>query len=203
MYKYLIIDALFPAKFIKRHELAGIDALEVQAGGTSTGLAPKSSSSGRKRSGIFPRSLGSSPIHFWHRRGHPHRFIFSTAVLRIRIRRIHVFGPPGSGFISQRYGSGSFFHQAKIVRKTLIPTVSWLHYDFQKVISKKTFLIKLVFILSMTKIAGSGSISQRYGSLDPHPDPDLLQNFMDPQHCSIDFSHPPPPPLVGPIFVRF
>jgi hypothetical protein len=28
----------------------------------------------------------------------------------------HVFGPPGSG-------SGSFYHQAKIVRKTLILTV--------------------------------------------------------------------------------
>jgi hypothetical protein len=27
----------------------------------------------------------------------------------------HVFGPPGSG-------SGSFYHHAKIVRKTLIPT---------------------------------------------------------------------------------
>jgi len=37
----------------------------------------------------------------------------------------HVFGPPGSGsgFTSQRYGSGSFYHQAKKIRKTLIPTV--------------------------------------------------------------------------------
>ncbi len=40
----------------------------------------------------------------------------------------HVFGPPGSGYgsISQRYGSGSgsgsFYHQAQKVRKTLIPT---------------------------------------------------------------------------------
>ncbi len=35
----------------------------------------------------------------------------------------HVFGPPGS--ISQRYGSGSgsFYQQAKIAKKTLIPTV--------------------------------------------------------------------------------
>ncbi len=34
-----------------------------------------------------------------------------------------VFGPPGSGSrsISQRYGS--FYHHAKIVRKTLIPTI--------------------------------------------------------------------------------
>jgi hypothetical protein len=34
----------------------------------------------------------------------------------------------------------------------------------------------------MTKTAGSGSISQRYGSADPDP----YQNFMDPQHCIID-----------------
>ncbi len=42
------------------------------------------------------------------------------------------FGTPGSGFgsISQRYGSGSFYHQAKRVRKTMIPTVLWLLYDF-------------------------------------------------------------------------
>ncbi len=31
----------------------------------------------------------------------------------------------------------------------------------------------------MTKKAGSGSISQRYGSADPDP----LQNDMDPEHC--------------------
>jgi hypothetical protein len=30
----------------------------------------------------------------------------------------HVFGSPGSGSISQRYGSGSFYHHAKIVRKS-------------------------------------------------------------------------------------
>jgi hypothetical protein len=41
----------------------------------------------------------------------------------------HVLGPPGSGSgsISQRYGSlsgsGSFYHYAKIVRKTFISTV--------------------------------------------------------------------------------
>jgi hypothetical protein len=42
-----------------------------------------------------------------------------------------VFGPPGSGSTSQRYGSGScsgpgsgsFYHHAKIVGKTLIPTI--------------------------------------------------------------------------------
>jgi hypothetical protein len=43
----------------------------------------------------------------------------------------HVFGPSGSGSTSQRYGSGScsgsgsgsFCHHAKIVRKTMIPTI--------------------------------------------------------------------------------
>jgi hypothetical protein len=37
-----------------------------------------------------------------------------------------------SGSISQRYGSGSgsFYHQAKIVSKTLIPTVLRLLFDF-------------------------------------------------------------------------
>jgi hypothetical protein len=36
---------------------------------------------------------------------------------------------------------------------------------------------------SMTKITGSGSISQRHGSADPDPDPDPYQNVMDPEHC--------------------
>jgi hypothetical protein len=41
----------------------------------------------------------------------------------------HVFGPSGSGSTIQRYGSGSgsgsgsFYRHAKIVRKTLIPTI--------------------------------------------------------------------------------
>jgi hypothetical protein len=54
----------------------------------------------------------------------------------------HVFGPPGSGSgsTSQRYGSGpgscsgsgsgSFYHHAKIVRKTLIPTILLLFLTF-------------------------------------------------------------------------
>ncbi len=43
-----------------------------------------------------------------------------------------VFGPPGSGSgsTSQRYGSGSFYHHAKIVRKTLIPPILWLFLNF-------------------------------------------------------------------------
>ncbi len=44
----------------------------------------------------------------------------------------HVFGPLGSGSTSQRYesGSGSFYHKAKILRKTVISTVLWLLFDF-------------------------------------------------------------------------
>jgi hypothetical protein len=37
----------------------------------------------------------------------------------------YVFGPPESGS-----GCGFLYHQAKIGRKTLIPTVSGLLYDF-------------------------------------------------------------------------
>jgi hypothetical protein len=50
----------------------------------------------------------------------------------------HVFVPPGSGSISQRYGScsesgcgsGSFYHSAKIVRKTMISSVFCLLFAF-------------------------------------------------------------------------
>ncbi len=46
----------------------------------------------------------------------------------------HVFEPAGSESISQRYGSGSvsgsFYHHAKIVRKTLISTILWLFLTF-------------------------------------------------------------------------
>jgi hypothetical protein len=44
------------------------------------------------------------------------------------------YGPPGSasGSVSHKYGSGSgsFHHQAKIVKKTLISTGLGLSYDF-------------------------------------------------------------------------
>jgi hypothetical protein len=82
-----------------------------------------------------------------------------TVIPRIRIRRILMFLASRIRTISQRYGSGSFYH-AKTVRKTLIPTALWLFLTFylwkimymylQKIISTKTF---------------------------PH------QNVMTPQHC--------------------
>ncbi len=108
----------------------------------------------------------------------------------------------GSGSISQSYGSGSksFFHQAKIVRKTLIPTVFvtityylWklMKMYLQKVIIRKNFFLNFffgVFTVNDEK-AGSGSvsefgsISQRHGSADPDPH----QNVMDPQHWFIEW----------------
>ncbi len=56
--------------------------------------------------------------------------------------------------------------------------------SLQTVKSRKNFL-KNSFLLaswkSLTKITGSGSISQRHGSANPDPDPDPHQNVIDPQ----------------------
>ncbi len=73
----------------------------------------------------------------------------------------HVFGPPESG-------SGSFYHQAKIVSKTLIPTVLWLFLDFsslkndvnvplKKVINRKTFFY--LFFVGVFKVNDENSRS--------------------------------------------
>ncbi len=65
---------------------------------------------------------------------------------------------------------GFFYHQAKIVRKTLIPTVLWLHYDFLSsqndvdLPSKSNKAEKLGVLKVNNEIAGSGYISQRRGS---------------------------------------
>ncbi len=104
------------------------------------------------------------------------------------------FPGSGSGTISHRYGSGSFYHQAKIIRKTLIPTVFWL-FIFEKnyvnLPSKSTkhknFFLQISLLLaswrSVRKLAGSesGSIRQRHESAGP--DPDWHQIVIDPQHC--------------------
>jgi hypothetical protein len=61
----------------------------------------------------------------------------------------HVFGPPGSGSVSQRYGSesGSFYDQAKIVRHLFVFLSFKMMYKYlKKVIYRKTFFKKLVFV---------------------------------------------------------
>jgi hypothetical protein len=55
---------------------------------------------------------------------------YSIPVSSVADPETYVFGPPGSGSAGQKSGSGSFHHQAKIVRKNLIPAVLWLLYDF-------------------------------------------------------------------------
>jgi hypothetical protein len=98
--------------------------------------------------------------------------------------------------VFQAQESGSFYPQAKIVRKTLIPTVSLLVFDFlslknyvntpSKSNKQKKLFLKLVFVVLLMvndeNIGGSGSISQMHGYADPDPDPDPHQNVMDPQH---------------------
>ncbi len=88
----------------------------------------------------------------------------------IWIHRIHMFlGLPDSDPLVRRYGSGS----GSLKNDVNVPA---------KRIKQKNFLFLNKFLLaswsSVTKIAGSGSIRQRHGSVDPDP----LQNVMDPEH---------------------
>jgi hypothetical protein len=95
----------------------------------------------------------------------------------------HVFGPPGSGFTSQMYGSGSgsFYRQAKIVRKTLIPTVLVLLLNFLslkndvKVPSKSTKK-KTFFLISFFDVLKVNDENSRI-----RPDPDPLVRGIDPR----------------------
>ncbi len=95
----------------------------------------------------------------------------------------YVFGPSGS--ISTRYrsgGSGSFDHQAKIVRKPMIPTVLWLLYDFLslkndvnvKVIStlKNNFFVAILKVTENSRIRSLIRIlirNERFGSGSANP----------------------------------
>ncbi len=63
------------------------------------------------------------PVLLWRPKGGKKHDIFSSVPDPDPNPDPHVFGPPGSGSTSLRYESGSFYQQAKIVRKTLIPTV--------------------------------------------------------------------------------
>ncbi len=62
---------------------------------------------------------------------------------------------------------GSIYHQAKIVRKPLIPTVLWLLYGF-------------LCLKKDVAVAGAVSISHRHGFADPDPEP--YKNVTDSQH---------------------
>ncbi len=79
----------------------------------------------------------------------------------------HVFGPPGSGSISQRYesgsGSGSFYYQARKVRKfrkTLIPTALWLLFDFLSLIFYPRIQIRIRIHSKMSWIRNTGKVNK-------------------------------------------
>ncbi len=88
---------------------------------------------------------------------------------------LHVFGPPGS--TNQRYGSGSgpgsFYHQAKIVRKTYCFVTSFGLFIFylenvpSKCNKQKSFFEKVLYLLTYWR-----------SKTDPDPQP----NVMDPEH---------------------
>jgi ssDNA-binding Zn-finger/Zn-ribbon topoisomerase 1 len=106
-------------------------------------------------------------------------------MLRIRIRKIRRFlGLPdlqsASGSVSHKHGSGSgsFLHQAKIVKKTLISTILWLIYDFSSLkndVNVPVFWIRIwirirIFLSipgpygSAVRILASGSVPKCHGS---------------------------------------
>jgi hypothetical protein len=49
--------------------------------------------------------------------GHPSSKVGNAGLPGTSVEDLDVFGPPGYGSVSTRYGSGSFYHQAKIVKK--------------------------------------------------------------------------------------
>jgi hypothetical protein len=61
-------------------------------------------------------------IRIWKHKSWTPINIRKQPVLRIRNRRMFLGLLDPAGSISQRYGSESFYHQAKIVGRTLIPT---------------------------------------------------------------------------------
>ncbi len=99
-------------------------------------------------------------------------------MFRIRIRRIHVFGPPGSGSISQRYGSRSRIWIQIQIRILL----SSSNNNNQNIDSYCSVTSLWIFNLkndenepSKSTKQKNGNISKRYGSADPDP----CQNFMN------------------------
>ena len=74
----------------------------------------------------------------------------TTFMVRSSVPKFLDFPIPIS--VRQMYGSGSFYHQAKIVRKTLIPTVSSLLYAFfsSPKSNKQKLRKKTYFLLTVT-----------------------------------------------------
>ncbi len=98
----------------------------------------------------------------------------------------HVFGPPGSGSTSLRYGSGSgsgfFYHHAKIVRKTLISSILWLFLTFYLWKMMQMYFQKIISRKNCVKICFCWHLEGQWQKYQD-PDPDPLIRGMDPEHC--------------------
>jgi hypothetical protein len=74
--------------------------------------------------------------------------------------------------LRKRYGSGSFYHQAKIVRKTLIPTALQLLFDFLSLknevnVPSKTYKQKNFFCLFFCILKVNGENNSNAGNKYP------------------------------------
>jgi hypothetical protein len=83
-----------------------------------TKIAGSGAGSISQRHGSAPKCHGGNNAR--HLSKFTHRLIIATRVSE----------PDQLFFCLKEPGSGSFYYQAKLVRKTLIPTVLWLLYDF-------------------------------------------------------------------------
>jgi hypothetical protein len=89
------------------------------------------------------------------------RFVASCLLFFVHsVADPYVFGPPGSGSISQRYGSGSFYHQAKILLPLfdLISLKNYVNVHSKRNKQKNLWKTNLFFTassMSMLKIAVS------------------------------------------------
>ncbi len=116
----------------------------------------------------FRQCCGSGPTCFWASRIRIH---LSKVWIRIRIL---LSSCKNSKKNLDSYYFVTLFDCLSLKNEVNVPSKSN---------KQKKLCFKISFLLaswrSMTKIAGSGSISQRHGSADPDPP----QNVMDPQHC--------------------
>jgi hypothetical protein len=96
-----------------------------------------------------------------------------------RFLRICLFlGLPDSLVRDTNHGSGSFYHQVKIVKKTLIPTVLWLLYDF---LSLKNY-VKVPSIINKQKNLDKMNdfLLASWRSMTKKQNPDQLVRGPDP-----------------------
>ncbi len=108
-------------------------------------------------------------------------------VLWIRIRRIRKsvgLPDPHQDPVSHKYGSGSgsFHHQAKIVKKPDFYCFATFYNSLPVFRTRIRIRIRRIRKFFGPFESAFGSVRQRYGSEDPDPHTDPYQNVTDPQH---------------------